>query len=55
MPEGIVETCEMENFEMLTKGQISILCPDIYWYSSGNPRFAAVIPKSVVLHIHLPR
>lgn len=32
--EGIVETCEMENFEMLTKGQISIVCPDIYWYSS---------------------
>lgn len=32
--EGIVETCEMENFEMLTKGQISIVCPDIYWYST---------------------
>ncbi|MCM1315849.1 MAG: phage tail family protein [Alistipes senegalensis] len=32
--EGIVETCEMENFEMLTKGQISIICPDIYWYST---------------------
>ena len=32
--EGIVETCEIENFEMLTKGQISIVCPDIYWYSS---------------------
>ena len=32
--EGIVETCEMENFEKLTNGQISILCPDIYWYST---------------------
>lgn len=32
--EGIVETCEMENFEQLTKGQISILCPDIHWYST---------------------
>lgn len=32
--EGIVETCEMENFEMQTKGQISIVCPDIYWYST---------------------
>ena len=32
--EGIVETCEMENFEKLTSGQISILCPDIYWYST---------------------
>lgn len=34
MQGGIVETCEMENFEMLTKGQISIVCPDIYWYST---------------------
>ena len=32
--EGIVETCEVENFEKLTNGQISILCPDIYWYST---------------------
>lgn len=32
--EGIVETCEIDNFETLTKGQISILCPDIYWYST---------------------
>lgn len=32
--EGIVETCEVENFEKLTIGQISILCPDIYWYST---------------------
>lgn len=32
--EGIVETCEIENFEQLTKGQISIICPDIYWYST---------------------
>ena len=32
--EGIVETCKMENFETLTKGQISIICPDIYWYST---------------------
>lgn len=34
--EGYVETCEVNNFEMLTKGQISILCPDIYWYSTGS-------------------
>lgn len=32
--EGIVETCEVENFEKLTNGQVSILCPDIYWYST---------------------
>ncbi len=31
--EGYVETCEMDNFSPLTKGQISIICPDIYWYS----------------------
>ena len=32
--EGYVETCEIENFEQFTSGQISILCPDIYWYST---------------------
>lgn len=32
--EGIVETCEIENFDTLTKEQISIICPDIYWYST---------------------
>ena len=31
--EGFIETCEVDNFEELTTGQISILCPDIYWYS----------------------
>lgn len=33
---GYVETCEVQNFEMLTTGQISILCPDIYWYSTES-------------------
>lgn len=32
--EGYVETCEVQNFEQFTTGQISILCPDIYWYST---------------------
>ncbi len=32
--EGYVESCEVNNFETLTSGQISILCPDIYWYST---------------------
>lgn len=32
--EGYVESCEVNNFETLTTGQISILCPDIYWYST---------------------
>lgn len=31
-----VETCEVNNFEELTSGQISILCPDIYWYSTTS-------------------
>ncbi len=32
--EGYVETCEIENFEQFTSGQISIICLDIYWYST---------------------
>ena len=31
-----MESCEVQNFEMLTTGQISILCPDIYWYSTTS-------------------
>ena len=34
--EGIVETCEVENFEKLTSGQISILCPDPYFYDASG-------------------
>ena len=33
---GYVETCEVSNFEQLVTGQISILCPDIYWYSTTS-------------------
>jgi len=33
--EGYVETCEISNFSNLTSGQISIICPDIYWYSTS--------------------
>ena len=36
MRRDYVETCEVQNFEMLTTGQISILCPDIYWYSTES-------------------
>ncbi len=32
--EGYVEICEMNNFEQFTSGQISVICPDIYWYST---------------------
>ena len=34
--EGYVETCEVSNFEQLVTGQISILCLDIYWYSTES-------------------
>ncbi len=34
--EGYVESCEVSNFEQLVTGQISILCPDIYWYSTES-------------------
>lgn len=34
--EGYVESCEVQNFEQFTTGQISILCPDIYWYSTES-------------------
>lgn len=33
--EGYVETCEISNFDALTSGQISIICPDPYWYSAS--------------------
>ena len=33
--EGYVETCEISNFDALTSGQISIICPDPYWYSTS--------------------
>lgn len=32
--EGYVESCNVSNFTAYTSGQISILCPDIYWYST---------------------
>lgn len=31
--EGYVETNEVDNFTDTTTGQISVICPDIYWYS----------------------
>ncbi len=34
--EGYVETCDVKNFDELTNGQISIICPDIYWYSTES-------------------
>ena len=37
--EGYVETCEIDHFTALTSGQISIICPDIYFYST-HPTYA---------------
>lgn len=34
--EGYVETCEVSNFEQQISGQISILCPDVYFYSTQD-------------------
>lgn len=51
--EGIVETCEMENFEKLTSGQISILCPDIYWYSTETPD-CGIFPCQRCFHFVCP-
>lgn len=34
--EGVVETCEPSRFDMPVSGQISILCPDIYFYSTQD-------------------
>lgn len=33
--EGVVETCEINHFEQQISGQISIICPDPYWYSTA--------------------
>lgn len=47
--EGIVESCPVNNFELLTSGQISILCPDIYWYSRSPvyARFGKIIKSFI--------
>ncbi len=34
--EGYVETLTVSNFTTEVNGQISILCPDIYWYSTKS-------------------
>ena len=49
--EGYVETCEVNNFEELTNGQISILCPDIYWYSTVSEM---VLYSQVMGAFHFP-
>lgn len=34
--EGYVDTCIVSNFSNMTNDQISIICPDIYWYSTSS-------------------
>jgi hypothetical protein len=51
--EGYVETCEMDNFEQLTSGQISIICPDIYWYST-TPIYAYYSHITGAFHFPFP-
>lgn len=33
--EGYVETCELNHFSQLISGQVSIICPDPYFYSTS--------------------
>ena len=51
--EGYVETCEVTNFDQLVSGQISIICPDIYWYSN-EPIYAAYSQISSAFHFPFP-
>jgi hypothetical protein len=51
--ERYVETCEMDNFEQLTSGQISIICPDIYWYST-TPIYAYCSQITSAFHFPFP-
>ncbi len=43
--EGYVETCEVNNFEMLTTGQISILCAEDF----AAPEMCAAVPERRVI------
>ena len=50
--EGVVETCEPSRFDMPVSGQISILCPDVYFcstaVSSAVLSFRLLLQKSPV-------
>lgn len=50
---GYVETCNISNFSALTSGQISILCPDIYFYSTST-QIAEFSQISGVFHFVFP-
>ena len=51
--EGYVETCDITNFNQLVSGQISIICPDIYWYSN-EPVYAVYSQISGAFHFPFP-
>lgn len=50
---GYVETCEVNNFGQFTSGQISIICPDIYWYDT-RIQTAECSPIKGVFHFPFP-
>ena len=49
--EGYVETCDVNNFDELTNGQISVLCPDIYWYSTVSQ---VAVYSQIIGAFHFP-
>ena len=51
--EGYVETCDVTNFGQLVSGQISIICPDIYWYSN-KPIYAVYSQINGAFHFPFP-
>ena len=51
--EGFIETCEVTNFGQLVSGQISIICPDIYWYSN-EPIYAVYSQINGAFHFPFP-
>ena len=51
--EGYVETCDVTNFGQLVTGQISIICPDIYWYSN-NPIYNLYSQINGAFHFPFP-
>ena len=51
--EGFIETCEVTNFGQLVSGQISIICPDIYWYSN-KPIYTVYSQINGAFHFPFP-
>lgn len=51
--EGYVETCEVNNFDALTSGQINIICPDPNWYST-SPVYAYYSQVTGAFHFPFP-